>query len=147
MQNTVSILDYLSENAHKATGGPAAGVALLNDALSFIGLSPSLSGRQEADALVDFQNLIVAKPLLGEGGKTISDNERQMVKNAIGQASAFKSPAVLRARIREIKTNAAQFDEIDQALNNLYKQEGMQGTDLAQTQYKKDSGGIFRIVK
>ena len=162
LQNTVSILDYLSENADKATGGPAAGVALLNDALSFIGLSPSLSGRQEADALVDFQNLIVAKPLLGEGGKTISDNERQMVKNAIGQASAFKSPAVLRARIREIKnkmvmslrqhrnflqTNAAQFDEIDQALNNLYKQEGMQGTDLAQTQYKKDSGGIFRIVK
>lgn len=162
LQNTVSILDYLSENAHKATGGPAAGVALLNDALSFIGLSPSLSGRQEADALVDFQNLIVAKPLLGEGGKTISDNERQMVKNAIGQASAFKSPAVLRARIREIKnkmvmslrqhrnflqTNAAQFDEINQALDNLYKQEGMQGTDLAQTQYKKDSGGIFRIVK
>ena len=162
LQNTVSILDYLSENADKATGGPAAGIALLNDALSFIGLSPSLSGRQEADALVDFQNLIVAKPLLGEGGKTISDNERQMVKNAIGQASAFKSPAVLRARIREIKnkmvtslrehrsfltTNADEFDEINQALNKLYPQEGMQEADLAQTQYKKDSSGIFRIVK
>ena len=162
LQNTVSILDFLSENADKATGGPAAGIALLNDALSFIGLSPSLSGRQEADALVDFQNLIVAKPLLGEGGKTISDNERQMVKNAIGQASAFKSPAVLRARIREIKNkmvmslqqhrsfltaNAREFDEINQALDNLYKQEGMQETDLTQTQYKKDSGGIFRIVK
>jgi hypothetical protein len=162
LQNTVSILDYLSENADKATGGPAAGVALLNDALSFIGLSPSLSGRQEADALVDFQNLIVAKPLLGEGGKTISDNERQMVKDAIGQASAFKSPAVLRARIREIKnkmvmslrqhrnflkTNAAQFDEINEALNNYLGQENMAGTNLAQTQYKKGNDGIFRRVK
>tara|TARA_B100001559_G_scaffold78054_1_gene64764 strand:- start:655 stop:2616 length:1962 start_codon:yes stop_codon:yes gene_type:complete len=162
LQNTVSILDYLSENADKATGGPAAGVALLNDALSFIGLSPSLSGRQEADALVDFQNLIVAKPLLGEGGKTISDNERQMVKNAIGQASAFKSPAVLRARIREIKnkmvmslrqhrnflqTNAAQFDEINESLNNYLGQENMAGTNLTQTQYKKGNDGIFRRVK
>ena len=162
LQNTVKVLDYLYKHADDSTGGINALKSIINKALAFAQIDTKISGRDENEVMINFQNLIVAKPLLGEGGKTISDNEREMVREAIGQASAFKSPTVLRASIDEIKnkmvmslrehrsfltTNAQKFDEINQALNNLYKQEGMQETNLAQTQYKKDSGGIFRIIK
>jgi len=53
----------------------------------------------------------------------------------------------LRQHRNFLKTNAAQFDEINEALNNYLGQENMAGTNLAQTQYKKGNDGIFRRVK
>ena len=96
-------IDTLSANADLATGGLPQLQKLAAQMGTLFNLKPSASNMQSQEAIVDFLQLELAKELLGEGGKTISDTERQMVKDALGQPGTLTSPDVLKRRLKEVK--------------------------------------------
>ena len=96
-------IDALSANAELATGGLPQLQKLAAQMGTLFNLKPSASNMQSQEAIVDFLQLELAKELLGEGGKTISDTERQMVKDALGQPGTLTSPDVLKRRLKEVK--------------------------------------------
>jgi hypothetical protein len=102
LNRQLQAMQYLFDNAEKITGGPRKVIALAESLGGVFGLNPPAGGFTNAKAAVDFLQLELAKELLGEGGKTISDTERQMVKDALGEPGATTTPAQLKTRISKV---------------------------------------------
>jgi len=90
------------ESAEEATGGPNRVIAFAESLAGAFGLNPPAGGFTNVSAAVQFLQLELAKELLGEGGKTISDNERKMVSEALGMPGGTTTPAQLRAKISNV---------------------------------------------
>lgn len=102
LNRQLEAMQYLFDNAENITGGPRKVIALAESLGGVFGLNPPAGGFTSAKAAVQFLQLELAKELLGEGGKTISDTERQMVRDALGEPSATTTPAQLKARISKV---------------------------------------------
>tara|TARA_B100000902_G_scaffold230464_1_gene218676 strand:+ start:12001 stop:13809 length:1809 start_codon:yes stop_codon:yes gene_type:complete len=102
LNRQLQAMQYLFDNAEKITGGPKKVVALAESLGGLFGLNPPAGGFTDAKAAVQFLQLELAKELLGEGGKTISDTEREMVRKALGEPGATTTPAQLKARISKV---------------------------------------------
>jgi hypothetical protein len=90
------------KSAEEATGGPNRVIAFAESLAGAFGLNPPAGGFTNVSAAVQFLQLELAKELLGEGGKTISDNERKMVSEALGMPGGTTTPAQLRAKISNV---------------------------------------------
>ena len=102
LNRQLQAMQYLFDNAEKITGGPRKVIGLAESLGGIFGMNPPAGGFTNAKAAVDFLQLELAKELLGEGGKTISDTERQMVKDALGEPGATTTPAQLKTRISKV---------------------------------------------
>ena len=130
----------LLQSADDATGGPAYLKSVADKLAAAIGYSPKLGEFDRTTSVVNFLQLELAKELLGEGGKTISDNERQMIKDALGEPGVFKSPALLKSKLQQVlkrlnrsldeherflSLNSTKFPSINEAVINYEKNAGL----------------------
>lgn len=95
-------MQEIYNSAEQATGGPNRFIAFAESLAGVFGMNPPAGGFTNVEAAVQFLQLELAKELLGEGGKTISDNERKMVSQALGMPGATTTPAQLRAKISNV---------------------------------------------
>jgi len=96
-------INWLKKNADGATGGPAAVQAFAEKAAQALGISLPAGQYTNQKAVVNFLQLEYAKQLLGEGGKTISNEERQMVKEALGEPGVFNTVSEMLVKLGEVE--------------------------------------------
>ena len=99
----LSKINWLKQNADGATGGPAAVKSFAEKAAQALGISLPAGQYTTQKAVVDFLQLEYAKQLLGEGGKTISNEERQMVKQALGTPGVFNTVSEMLVKLGEVE--------------------------------------------
>ena len=76
----------------------------------------------EATALIDQLSLEIARDLLNEGGKMISNEERERVDTALGKPGLFKSQADVNNRVRIIRDLINKADrDVTQSLRDVRK--------------------------
>lgn len=95
-------MQAIYDSAEQATGGPNRFIAFAESLAGVFGMNPPAGGFTNVEAAVQFLQLELAKELLGEGGKTISDNERKMVSQALGMPGATTTPAQLRSKLSNV---------------------------------------------
>lgn len=145
-QDGIAKINWLKKNSDGATGTPATVKRFLEQASALFGSGLPAGQQTSQKAVVEFLRLQYARDLLGEGGKTISDNERRMVAEALGEPGAFTTLAELQIKLQQvedklkgtvaehdrfIRNAAAEHPSIDEALkdyqiNVLGRQENSQ---------------------
>jgi hypothetical protein len=102
-QDGIGKIDWLIKNSDGATGTPATIKRFLEKASGLFGSGLPAGQQTSQKAVVEFLRLQYARDLLGEGGKTISDNERRMVAEALGEPGAFTTLAELQIKLNQVK--------------------------------------------
>lgn len=102
INSKIEKLNFIKDASYNATGGLPFLRSVAEKVAAALNLKPSAGEFATIDSTVRFLQLKLAKQLLGEGGKTISDNERKMVRDALGEPSALKSPAILKVKLEEV---------------------------------------------
>lgn len=102
-QDGIGKIDWLIKNSDGATGTPATIKRFLEKASALFGSGLPAGQQTSQKAVVEFLRLQYARDLLGEGGKTISDNERKMVAEALGEPGAFTTLAELQIKLNQVK--------------------------------------------
>ena len=115
----LSKINWLKQNADGATGGPPALKSFAEKAAQALGISLPAGQYTTQKAVVDFLQLEYAKQLLGEGGKTISNEERQMVREALGKPGVFNTVSEMLVKLGEVEDRLTRnLKEHERFINN-----------------------------
>lgn len=97
----------------RATGISSAFTSLVNQTMNAFGVKPPEEYASREEYMADMEKVAaaVANEVLGESGKTISDNDRRMVANILAseqasfKAGVFKDPDIIISKIQELMSS------------------------------------------